>query len=166
MNVIYFNSRSFTSIQQDTTNTGIVCMSPNFQWDATICLLLFQNSYPTDRWNHLINGRSLLLQTYHFWLPLLDHLGKLWWCCWYRHYTWKMDLPLTFLWFLSISCEPSGYSFGRRLSYCQHLCDYYMANLQDLTWLTNCVCCIQVLFYWCWHRALLLRYYLSRFQGL
>ena len=37
-----------------------------------------------------------------------------------------------------------------------------MATLQVLTWLTNCVCCIQVLFYLRWHGALLLRYCLSR----
>ena len=74
-----------------------------------------------------------------------------------------MDLYLTFLWFSSISCEPSGYSFGRRLGYCQHLCDkYFTAILQDLTCLTNCVCCIQVLFYWRWQGFLLRRYYLSR----
>ena len=36
VNFIYFNDPSFTSIQQDTTNTGTVCMPPDFQWDATI----------------------------------------------------------------------------------------------------------------------------------
>ena len=67
-------------------------MSPNFQRDATICqywkktgdssrplslcLLLLQNNYLTDRWNHLNNERSLLLQTYNFQLSLLDRLGK------------------------------------------------------------------------------------------
>ena len=132
VNVIYFNSPNFTSIQQYTANTDILWMSPNFQWEATICqywkqtgnssrllslsLLLLRNSYLTDWWNHLNNRRSVLLQTYHFQLSLLNPVGKLSCCCWYRHYTWKMDLPLTFLWFLSISCEPSGYSFGRRLS--------------------------------------------------
>ena len=104
-------------------NTGIVCMSPNFQRDATIChywnqtgnssrllslcLLLLQNSYLTDLWNHLNNGRRLLLQTFHFRLSLVNHLGKLSWCCWHSYHTWKIDLPLTFLWFSSISCEPS-----------------------------------------------------------
>ena len=130
-------------------NTGIVCMSPNFQWDATICqywkqtdqilpghshcLLLLRNSYVTDWRNHLNNGRSLLLQTFLFWLALLDHLRKLWCSC-YRHYTWKMDLPLTFFWFSSISCEPSGYSYGRTLSYCQDLCNKYCTAIYRI-WL-------------------------------
>ena len=121
-------------MQQDTTNTGIVCMFPNFQryvticqyWKQTgnssrplsLCLLLLQSGCLTDRWNHLNDGRSLLLQAYYFRLSLLDHSGKLWWCWWYRHYTWEIDLVLTFLWFSSISCGPSGYSFGRGWSKC------------------------------------------------
>ena len=119
VNVIYFNGPRFTSIQQNTTNTGIVCMSPNFQRDSTICqywkqtveillghshcLPLLQNSYLNDWWNHLYNGKSLLLQTYHFKLSIMDYLWKLYWFCWYRDYPWKMDLPLTFPWFSSIS---------------------------------------------------------------
>ena len=87
-------------------------MSSNFQPDATICqywkqtLKILQGSSHsvcccfkaasclTNQWNHLNNRRSLLLQTHHFRLSLLDHLGKLPWCCWYRQYTWKKDLPL------------------------------------------------------------------------
>ena len=86
VNVIYFNGPSFTSIQQNTTNTGIVCMSPNFQRDSTICqywkqtveillghshcLPLLQNSYLNDWWNHLYNGKSLLLQIINYGLSL------------------------------------------------------------------------------------------------
>ena len=65
------------------------------------------------QWNHLKNKRSL--QTYDFQLSFLDHLRIFSWYSQYRHYTGKMDLPLTSLWSLSISCELSGYSFGRRL---------------------------------------------------
>ena len=79
-------------------------------FQAALTLSAVASKQLPDQWNHL------LLQTYHFRLSLLDCLGRLSWCCWYRHYTWKMDLPLTFLWFWSISCEPSGYSFGRRSS--------------------------------------------------
>ena len=60
----------------------------------SLCLLWLQNSFLTDWWNHLNNERSQQLQTYHFQLSLLDHLEKLWCCFQYRHYTWKMDLPL------------------------------------------------------------------------
>ena len=107
---------------------------------AALTLSMLQNSFLIDQWNHLNCGWSLLsnFQTYHFWLSLLYHLEKLW-CSWHRHYIWKMNLPLTFLWFSSISCKPSGCSFSKRLSYCQHFCNKYcMAILQDLTWLTNC----------------------------
>ena len=51
------------------------------------------------------------------------------------------NLPLIFEHLLWTQC----YNFCRRLSYCQHVCDKYrMAILQDLLWLMNCVCCIQV----------------------
>ena len=91
MSVIYFDGPSFTSIQQDTTNTAIVCMSPNFQRDATICqyqkktenssrplslcLLLLRNSYLTDIWNHLnVVGTGITLERW-ICLPLIfEHL--------------------------------------------------------------------------------------------
>ena len=70
-------------------------------FQAALTLFLLQNSYLIDQWNQLNKRRSL--QTYHFRLSFLDHFGKLPSCCQYRHYTGKMDLPLTFLWFSSIS---------------------------------------------------------------
>ena len=78
---------SFTSIQLDTTNTYIVCKSPNFQWDDAIfmcwkqagellpgCshyLLLLQNINLTDWWNQLNNMEGvyyfkLIISDYHF----------------------------------------------------------------------------------------------------
>ena len=130
VNVIYFNGPSFTSIQQGTTNAGIVCICPlvfsemplfvstgselGKLFQAPLTLSIFVSKQLTDRWNHLNKGRSLYYKLIIS--NLLDHLGKLSWCRWYRHYTSKIDLPLTFLWFSSISCKPSGYSFGKRLS--------------------------------------------------
>ena len=108
----------FPSFQRDFIICQYWKQTGNSSRPLLLCLLLLQSSCLTDRWNYLNNGRSLLLQAYHFRLSLLDHLGKLWWCWWYRHYTWEMDLLLTFLWFSSLSCEPGGYSFGRGLSKC------------------------------------------------
>ena len=50
-------------------------------FQAALTVSVVASKQPRD-WNHLNNGRSLLLQTYHFQVSLLDHLGKLWWCCW------------------------------------------------------------------------------------
>ena len=89
-----------------------------FQGALTVCCCFkaatcLTNGRLLGQWNHLNNRRSL--QTYHFQLSFLDHLRIFSWYSQYRHYTGKMDLPLTSLWSLSISCELSGYSFGRRL---------------------------------------------------